>query len=122
MGAIPPPSLPPYKSNLYIITYEQLKKILSKSGEVERHSTPTSPTPPPLFNVPAFVIVPYYNRLSSIFNIHSHLKCVLQLNIVHMFINNNVSFGMVFFCKCVREFGKVWAFARAEFGIICMNK
>ena len=34
-----------------------------------------------------------------------------------MFINNNVSFGMVFFCKCVREFGKVWAFARAEFGM-----
>ena len=22
-----------------------------------------------------------------------------------------------FFCKCVREFGKVWAFARAEFGM-----
>ena len=34
-----------------------------------------------------------------------------------MFINNNVSFGMVLFCKCVREFGKVWAFARAEFGM-----
>ena len=34
-----------------------------------------------------------------------------------MFINNNVSFGMVFFCKCVSEFGKVWAFARAEFGM-----
>ena len=32
-------------------------------------------------------------------------------------INNNVSFGMVLFCKCVREFGKVWAFARAEFGM-----
>ena len=46
MGANPPPlSLPPYKSNLYIITCEQLKKILSKSGEVERHSTPTSPPP-----------------------------------------------------------------------------
>ena len=24
---------------------------------------------------------------------------------------------MVLFCKCVREFGKVWAFARAEFGM-----
>ena len=34
-----------------------------------------------------------------------------------MFINNTVSFGMVLFCKCVREFGKVWAFARAEFGM-----
>ena len=34
-----------------------------------------------------------------------------------MYINNNVSFGMVLFCKCVREFGKVWAFARAEFGM-----
>ena len=34
-----------------------------------------------------------------------------------MFINNNVSFGMVFFCKCIRKFGKVWAFARAEFGM-----
>ena len=34
-----------------------------------------------------------------------------------MFINNNVSIGMVLFCKCVREFGKVWAFARAEFGM-----
>ena len=33
-----------------------------------------------------------------------------------MYINNNVSFGMVLFCNCVREFGKVWAFARAEFG------
>ena len=34
-----------------------------------------------------------------------------------MFINNNVSFGLVLFCKCVREFGKVWAFASAEFGM-----
>ena len=34
-----------------------------------------------------------------------------------MYINNNVSFGMVLFCNCVREFGKVWAFARAEFGM-----
>ena len=34
-----------------------------------------------------------------------------------MFINNNVSFSMVLFCKCVREFGKVWVFARAEFGM-----
>ena len=24
---------------------------------------------------------------------------------------------LVLFCKCVREFGKVWAFARAEFGM-----
>ena len=34
-----------------------------------------------------------------------------------MGINNNVSFGMVLLCKCVRKFGKVWAFARAEFGM-----
>ena len=37
--------------------------------------------------------------------------------IIIIIINNNVSFGMVLFCKCVREFGKVWAFARAEFGM-----
>ena len=37
--------------------------------------------------------------------------------IIIIIINNTVSFGMVLFCKCVREFGKVWAFARAEFGM-----
>ena len=37
--------------------------------------------------------------------------------IIIIIINSNVSFGMVLFCKCVCEFGKVWAFARAEFGM-----
>ena len=51
-----------------------------------------------------------YYKMKYLYDIYSH-------DCLHMYINNNVSFGMVLFCKCVREFGKVWAFARAEFGM-----